>query len=180
MNANIFGRRANCYAKKDERAVERSAFLIFIGMQCPWRRLGARARDRRPGWGASGGASSGRWTRPRAVAGAGCGGEREPAAGMSAPGSGSAPEHLRGCRPGPDPSWAHAGSGVCGTEDEEFGLSREDGFPGKGPARRADRREKARHLARRGGRPPWTWDPVSPQKSAILRRRPGRDLTFPH
>lgn len=51
MNANIFGRRANCYAKKDERAVERSAFLIFIGMQCPWRRLGARGPGQEAGLG---------------------------------------------------------------------------------------------------------------------------------
>lgn len=177
MNANIFGRRANCYAKKDERAVERSAFLIFIGMQCPWRRLGARGPGQEAGLGRVP-------VAPPLVAGPGLeqwpgrgAGENESRPQECPP---PAPEHLRGCRPGPDPSWAHAGSGVCGTEDEEFGLSREDGFPGKDPARRADRREKARHLARRGGRPPWTWDPVSPQKSAILRRRPGRDLTFPH
>lgn len=180
MNANIFGRRANCYAKKDERAVERSAFLIFIGMQCPWRRLGARGPGQEAGlgrvrwrllWSLDPASSSGR---------GGVRGRTRAGRRNVRPGSGSAPEHLRGCRPGPDPSWAHAGSGVCGTEDEEFGLSREDGFPGKDPARRADRRERARHLARSGRRPPWTWDPVSPQKSAILRRRPGRDLTFPH
>lgn len=89
-------------------------------------RAGGRAGTR------SGGASFGRWSSGR--------GTGELDAGVSASGPGSALEHLRGCGPVPDPSWADADSGVCGTEEEDFGLNRDvAGFPGKFLTRQADR-----------------------------------------